>query len=65
MMQEEEQGWSFSDNQICPPLHFRSVPQAGHQKFRDRPVALQLLRRRPSVELDEVMEIIGNTVADY
>jgi hypothetical protein len=65
MMQEEEQGWSFSDHQICsrcisdPYLKQRIKAAATDEE------PCSFCRRRPSVELDDVMEIIGNTVADY
>lgn len=65
MMQEEEQGWSFSDNQICPRCisdpYLKQVIK--NSASDDSPCGF--CGRRPSVELDEIMEIIGNTVADY
>jgi hypothetical protein len=65
MMQEEEQGWSFSDHQICsrcisdPYLKQRIKSAATEEE------PCSFCGRRPSVELDDVMEIIGHTVADY
>ena len=64
-MREEEQGWSFSDHQICsrcisdPYLKERIKGAATDEE------ACTFCGRRPSVELDDVMEIIGNVVADY
>jgi len=65
MMQEEEQGWSFSDNRICPRCisdpYLKQVIK--NSAIDESPCSF--CGRRPSVELDEVMEIIGNTVAEY
>ena len=65
MMQEEEQGWSFSDKQICPRCisdpHLKQVVK----NFATDESPCSFCGRRPSMELDGVMEIIGNTVADY
>jgi hypothetical protein len=65
MMQEDEQGWSFSDNQICP----RCISDPYLKQFIKSSATdespCSFCGRRPSVELDDVMEIIGNTVADY
>src|SRR5712692_3351590 len=65
MMQEEEQGWSFSDNQICSGC----ISDPYLKEFIKNSVTHEspctFCGRRPSVELDDVMEIIGNTVADY
>ena len=66
MMQEEEQGWSFSDHQICsrcfsePYLKefIKNSPSVSPCSFCGR-------RGQHSVPLDDVMEIIGSTVSEY
>ena len=63
-MQEEEQGWSFSDNQICS----RCISDPYLKGFIENSATdapCSFCRRRPSIPLNDVMEIIGNTVADY
>lgn len=66
MMQQEEQGWSFSDHQICS----RCISEAYLKAFIKNSAAVSPCsfcgrRGNHSVPLDDVMEIIGNTVADY
>jgi len=65
MIQEEEQGWSFSEYHICS----RCISDAYLKEFIKNSATdeepCSFCRRRPSVPLDDVMEIIGNTVADY
>jgi hypothetical protein len=66
MMQEEEQGWSFSDHQICS----RCISEPYLKAFIKNsasvsPCSFCGRRGKHSVPLDDVMEIIGNTVADY
>jgi hypothetical protein len=66
MMQQEEQGWSFSDYQICS----RCISEPYLKAFIKRSASLSPCsfcgrRGNPSVPLDDVMEIIGSTVADY
>jgi hypothetical protein len=65
MMQEEEQGWSFSDNQICSRCISDPYLKAVIKDSAADDSPCTFCGRRPSVELDDVMEIIGNTVADY
>ena len=65
MMQEEEQGWSFSDRQICS----RCISEPYLKEFIknsaiDSPCSFCRRRGQPSVPLDDVMEIIGNTVSE-
>lgn len=64
MMQEEEQGWGFSDNQICSRC-ISDPYLKGFIKNSATDSPCSFCRRRPSVPLNDVMEIIGNTVADY
>jgi hypothetical protein len=65
MMQEDEQGWTFSDNQICS----RCISDPYLKNFIRRSaagdVACTFCGRRPSVPLDDVMEVIGRTIAEY
>lgn len=66
MMQEQEQGWGFSDHQICS----RCISDPYLKDFINSRVSVSpcsFCGRRGihSVPLDDVMEIIGNTVADY
>jgi len=65
MMQEEEQGWSFSDKRICSRCisdkHLKSY--VTENCFDDD--ACSFCERSPSADLDDVLTIIGNTVADY
>jgi hypothetical protein len=65
MMQEEEQGWSFSDRQICSRCISDSYLKEFIKNAATDEEPCSFCGRRPSVELDEIMEMIGNTVADY
>jgi hypothetical protein len=66
MMQQEEQGWSFSDHQICS----RCVSEAYLKTFIKNSAAVSPCsfcgrRGNHSVPFYDVMEMIGNTVAEY
>src|SRR5689334_10301109 len=65
MMQEEEQGWGFSDNQICSRCISDEYLKAFIKNSASYDSPCTFCGRRPSVELDDVMEIIGSTVGDY
>ena len=64
-MQEEEQGWSFSDYQICSRCISDSYLKQFIKNAATDEEPCSFCERRPSVELDKVIEMIGNTVADY
>src|SRR5437867_4454335 len=65
MMQEEEQGWGFSDNLICSRCISDPYLKAFIKDSANAESRCTFCARQPSVELDDVMEIIGNTVAEY
>ena len=65
MMQEEEQGWSFSDHQICSRCIVDPYLKERIRNSATDEVPCSFCGRRPSVDLDDIMEIIGHTVADY
>ena len=44
MMQEEEQGWGFTEKQICSRCIKRALPEIRHQERRDGGIAVQLTR---------------------
>lgn len=65
MMQEEEQGWGFTDRRICARcIREPHLKQIIRRKATDEGPC-SFCGRRPSAELDDLMEFIGNTVADY
>jgi HEPN/RES N-terminal domain 1/RES domain len=66
MMQEEERGWSFSDHQICSCCISEPYLKAFIKNSASvSPCSFCGRRGEDSVPLDDVMEIIGNTVSEY
>jgi hypothetical protein len=65
MMQEEEQGWGFTEKQICSRCIKEPYLKSVIKNAETEESPCSFCGRRPSTELDEVMEIIGNAVADY
>ena len=65
MMQEEEQGWGFTEKEICSRCIKEPYLKSVIKNAETEESPCSFCGRRPSMELDEVMEIIGNTVADY
>lgn len=65
MMQEEEQGWSFTEKRICSRCIKEPYLKAFIKTSATDEHPCSFCKRRPSTDLDDVLEIIGNTVADY
>jgi hypothetical protein len=65
MMQQEEQGWSFTYNQICQRCISDLYLKQSVKGTATNENPCSFCGRRPSAELDEVIEIIGDTVGEY
>jgi hypothetical protein len=65
MMQEDEQGWTFTHKRVCARCMKEPYLKAFIKSSATADHPCSFCKRRPTAALDDVMEIIGHTVDEY